>query len=327
MTNTRLLSLLYFVLALVIGDSPVFAQQPISETVQLKTPDLTLEGTLSMPSNTSKKIPVVLLIAGSGPTDRDGNGPTGGIVSSSSYRILADSLNALGIAVLRYDKRGIAKSKPADLSMMKEENMRFEHSIQDATGWVQQLKGDKRFSKIVIAGHSEGSLVGMVAAQESNASGYISLAGAGRNITEVLKEQLKTLPEQLRTTAYADLDSLRDGLRVQKPHIMLMNLFRPSVQPYMISWMKYDPAVELKKFKGPVLLIQGKRDGQVAVSEAELLKAARPDAALLRFDNMTHVLKDAADATPQANLKTYKDPTQPLTSGLAKAIADFVTKK
>ena len=327
MIITPLPARFFALLAISIGASSVSAQQPVSETVQLKTSDLVLEGTLSMPTNATRKIPVVLLIAGSGPTDRDGNGPTGGIVSSASYRILADSLNALGIAVLRYDKRGIAKSKPTDVSAMKEENMRFEQSIQDAVGWVQQLKEAKPFSKIVIAGHSEGSLVGMVAANESNANGYISLAGAGRNINDVLKEQLKTLPEQLRTTAYADLDSLHDGHRVQKPPVLLMNLLRPSVQPYMISWMKYDPAVELKKFKGPVLLIQGKRDGQVAVSEAELLKAARPDAPLLLFDNMTHVLKDAADATPQANLKTYKDPTQPITSGLAKAIADFVKKK
>lgn len=314
------------IVALGISFSTAKAQSPASETIQLTTSDLTLDGTLSLPSATNKKVPVVLLIAGSGPTDRDGNSKAGGGISASSYRLMADSLNARGIAVVRYDKRGVAKSVPTDGSTMKEENMLFEQSISDAVGWIQQLRATKRFAKIVVAGHSEGSLVGMVAARMAKADGYISISGTGRNIADVLKVQLKTLPEQLRTVAYADLDSLRNGQRVNKPPVMLFSLFRPSVQPYMISWMKYDPATEIKKFKGPVLIIQGKRDGQVAVSEAELLKAARPDASLLLFDQMTHALKDATDATPQANLKTYKDPDQPLTAGVAKAIADFVKK-
>ena len=238
------------ILAFAVGFSTAKAQNPVSEPIRLATSDLTLDGTLSMPSATSKKVPVVLLIAGSGPTDRDGNSKAGGGVSASSYRLLADSLNAFDIAVVRYDKRGVAKSIPADVSTLKEENMLFEQSISDAVGWIQQLRVSKRFSKIVVAGHSEGSLVGMVAARLANADGFISLSGTGRNIADVLKEQLKTLPEPLRTVAYADLDSLRSGQRVNKPPVMLLSLFRPSVQPYMMSWMTYDPATEIKKFKG-----------------------------------------------------------------------------
>lgn len=309
-----------------LGISLAVAQQPAPEIVRLNIADLTLEGTLSLPaSSTDKKVPVVLLIAGSGPTDRDGNNPLG--VSAATYRIIADSLNNRGIGVLRYDKRSIGKSVPADRSTFKEDNMRFEHGINDAVDWIKQLRTDKRISKIIVAGHSEGSLVGMVAARLGNADGFISLAGTGRVITAVLKEQLKTLPEQLRTVAYADLDSLQNGQLVRKPPVFLLSLLRPSVQPYIMSWMKYDPANEIRQFKGPVLIVQGKLDGQVATSEADLLKAARPDAPLLLFDHMTHTLKDAADASPQANMATYKDPNQPLTPGLASAIAEFVKKK
>ena len=317
-------SFLKTTLALLLATTWTFGQHPTTENVRLTTPDLTLDGTLTVPATTTKKIPVILLIAGSGATDRDGNSK--GAISCDAYRILADSLNARGIAVLRYDKRAVGKSLPADLANFKEDNMRFEQGINDAVGWVRQLQADKRFSKVIVAGHSEGSLVGMVAARQANANGYISLAGTGRNIADVLKVQLKTLPDELRELSYRDLDSLRNGQLVRKPPFMLMSLFRPSVQPYMISWMKYDPAAEIKQYTGPVLLIQGKRDLQVAVSEAEALKAARPDAPLLLFDNMTHVLKDADGDDQAANLKTYKSPEIPLTPGLAKAIAEFAKK-
>ncbi len=299
-----------------------FGQTATSETVQQPRPDVTLEGTLSLPANATKPVPVVLIIAGSGPTDRDGNSKPA--VVSDTYKQLADSLNARGIAVLRYDKFGAGKSRPADMSTFKEANLTFDSAIQDAAGWVKQLKADKRFSKIVIAGHSEGSLVGMITAHQTNADGFISLAGPGRNIAGTLKEQLKTLPDEMRQTAYKDLDSLRNGQFVKQPPIMLMSLFRPSVQPYMISWMKYDPAVEINKIKAPVLVIQGKRDLQVQMLEAETLTKARPNAGTAYFDRMTHTLKDTESDDQAANMKTYKDPSLPLTTGLVPAIVRYI---
>ncbi|OIN60632.1 alpha/beta hydrolase family protein [Arsenicibacter rosenii] len=315
-------SLAITALAIVLSVSRVFAQTAISQTVQQTRADVTMEGTLSLPANVTQKVPVVLIIAGSGPTDRDGNSKLG--VSGDTYKLLADSLNNRGVAVLRYDKRGAGKSFPADMSKFKEENWTFDDAIHDAEGWVKQLKADNRFSKIIIAGHSEGSLVGMIAAHQTNADGFISIAGLGRNIAETLKEQLKTLPDEMRQTAYKDLDSLRNGQFVKKPPIMLMSLFRPSVQPYMMSWMKYDPAVEINKIKAPVLVILGKRDLQVQMLDAETLTTARPNAATAYFDRMTHMLKDTESDDQAANMKTYKDPSLPLTTGLVPAIAGFI---
>nr|WP_293834958.1 alpha/beta fold hydrolase [uncultured Arsenicibacter sp.] len=315
-------SLAITALAIVLSVGRVSAQTAFSQTVQQPLTNVTLEGTLSLPANASKPVPAVLIIAGSGPTDRDGNSKPA--ISGDSYKLLADSLNARGIAVLRYDKFGAGKSRPADMSTFKEANLTFDSAIQDAAGWVKQLKADKRFSKIIIAGHSEGSLVGMIAAQQTNADGFISIAGPGRNIAETLKEQLKTLPDEMRQTAYKDLDSLRSGQFVKKPPVMLMSLFRPSVQPYMISWMKYDPAVEINKIKAPVLVIQGKRDLQVQMLEAETLTTARPNAKTAYFDRMTHMLKDTDSDDQAANMKTYKDPSLPLTTGLVPSIAGFI---
>ncbi len=284
---------------------------------------LTLDGTLTLPANLTKPVPVVLLIAGSGPTDRDCNSGYG--FKNDAFKMLADSLKRLGVAMLRYDKRGTGTNRVSYAKVLTERQGRFDQFVGDAAGFVQQLLADKRFSKVIVAGHSEGSLIGMMAAEQTGANGFISISGLGRNATDVLKEQLRVLPDTIRQTAYRDLDSLKAGNEVKQPTKELMSLFRPSVQPYLISWMKYDPAVEIKKLTVPVLIINGKHDFQAPVSEAERLKTARPDAKLILFDTMNHILKNAP-ADRAENMKTYNDPTLPLTPGLATAIAEFAKR-
>ena len=322
------LILLFFCLA-----SPILAQtsEPIHYAItQPAGVSLTLDGTLTMPTGVKGPVPVVLLIAGSGPTDRDSNSPLpvgGKPVQGSPFRILADSLARQGIAVARYDKRGSGTNRQATLARLKQADGRFDHYVSDAVGIIRQLQADKRFSRVVVAGHSEGSLVGMLAATQTKANAFISLSGPGHNIADVLKPQLASLPDDQRELAYRDLDSLRAGQTVRKPPMVLMSVANPLIQPYMMSWMKYDPAVEIKRFRGPVLIVNGKRDIQVSVAEAEALKAARPDARLILYPNMTHMLKDADSASMPDNLKTYHEPALPLTPGLATEIAQFARQR
>lgn len=291
---------------------------------------LTLDGTLTLPTTTKGPVPVVLLIAGSGPTDRDSNSPLsfgGKPVQGASFRLLADSLARLGIAVVRYDKRGSGENRRATLVSLKQTDMRFDHYVSDAVGFIRQLQADKRFSRVVVAGHSEGSLVGMLAATKTNVDAFVSLSGPGQNIADAIRPQLATLPEAQRELAYRDLDSLRAGQPVRQPPAVLMSLMSPLIQPYMMSWMKYDPSVEIKRFRGPVLLINGGRDIQVGVTEAEALKKARPDAKLVVYPDMTHMLKNSVSASMDDNLKTYHDPSLLLTPGFASELARFARQK
>lgn len=298
-------------------------QEPMAYQIRVPTGvNLTLDGTLTLPANAKKPIPVVLLIAGSGPTDRDSNNPYG--LKPNAFKMLTDSLVAREIAVARYDKRGSGTNLQAAASAIKPEAHRFEFYVSDAVGFIRQLQADSRFSRVVVAGHSEGSLVGMLAATQTKAGGFVSIAGAGRNIVDVMKEQGRMAgnPEELQAEVDGALDSLRAGYTVHPRHPILNAQLSAAVQPALISWMKYDPAVELKRYAGPVLLINGRHDLQVAVGEAERLKAARPDATLRLFDQMNHILKDApADRTE--NFKTYSNPALPLTPGLAGIIAEF----
>ena len=261
--------------------------------ITLMTATGSIYGTLTLPEKLPA--PVALIIAGSGPTDRNGNN---GPVHANTYALLAAALVVRGIATVRYDKRGIAGSAAAGPS---EADLRFDTYADDAEAWLRMLAADKRFSKIVVAGHSEGSLLGMLAVQRAPASAYVSLEGAGRQIPSILREQLKPkLPPALYAQADAALTQLSQGHTVPNPPAELASLFRPSVQPYLISWFKYDPAVEMAGIRIPATIVQGTADVQVTLADANALQQADPSASLVVVQGMNHVLKYAPDTSSQA---------------------------
>jgi len=297
-----------------VHEKPAFTEK---EQV-LRTPTGDIYGTLNVPEGVSI-CPIVLIIPGSGPTDRNGNSSIG--LKTNAYALLASKLAENGFASLRYDKRGIAKSQSA---MKSEMELRFETPVNDAADWIQLLKADKRFSPVIVAGHSEGSLIGMLAAQKAQASAFISIAGVGKSADKLLQDQLKVnLSPQLFFESNAILDSLRNGKTVSKVNQALLSIYRPSVQPYLISWFKYDPAIEIGKLTIPVLIVQGSTDLQVPSSDAKLLSAGCPSAKLLLIENMNHVLKES-DANYSKNMATYNKPELPLKPEFVDGLLAFL---
>jgi hypothetical protein len=289
-----------------------------AEAVRLETPTGILYGAIEVPGGESP-FPVVVMHAGSGPTDRDGNSAAirG---KNNSLKMLAEALAERGIASLRYDKRGIAESAKA---APKEEDLRFETYAADLVAWGKQLRADKRFSKIVILGHSEGALIGTLAAQELPADAFISVAGAGKPAGQIILEQTRAAPPDLKKRTeeiVAELDQGKTAAEIPQP---LAPLFRPSVQPYLISWFRYDPAKELAKLKSPVLIVQGSTDIQVTADDARLLAAATPGAKLVLIEGMNHVLKNTPSDLA-AQLASYGDPELPVAPRLIEEIAGFV---
>jgi pimeloyl-ACP methyl ester carboxylesterase len=259
-------------------------------TITVKTTSAILKGTLSVPQVT-KPVPVVLLIAGSGPTDRDGNSQL--ISEKSNYLLqISNALQLKNIAVLRYDKRGVGQStttKPIG-------DITFDDMVDDAAAIVKILKADKRFSKVIVAGHSEGSLIGMLAAGREKANAFISLSGPGAPADVILKTQLKaraTAADYAKTTLI--IDSIKAGnFPRQKIDKNFNSLFNPVLQPYLYSWMKYDPSQVISKLTIPILIVQGTNDIQVSVNDAQSLKKAAPDAQLKLISGMSHILKEGA---------------------------------
>ena len=308
----------YFLTGFFILCGMFFGYTQHQEDIVLNTGTGKIYGTLSFPASSKNKM-VALLIAGSGPTDRDGNNP---YMKNNSLKMLSDSLVKHGIAVLRYDKRGVAKSRD---SLMKESDLRFETYIRDAEDWIKKLKAGKHFKKVIVVGHSEGSLIGMIAAVNAGADKFISLEGAGRSASDVLKEQLANQPQSIRDMAFPIIDKLVKGDTVGNVPPLLASLFRPSVQPYIISWFRYDPSEAIKKLNIPVLIVQGTTDIQVPVSDAEILHKNLPQSELKIIEGMNHILKPSvADRTE--NLKTYSNPDLPLHPELIPLLVAFIQK-
>lgn len=286
------------------------------EPITLETKTGNIKGTLLRPT-ADEKIPVVLIISGSGPTDRNGNPP--GMINNS-LKMLAEDLMQHGITSVRYDKRGVGESRNAAIN---EKDLRFENYIEDASAWVDVLNNDPRFSEIIIAGHSEGSLIGMIVARKKAVDKFISLAGVGSPIGDILKELLKNLPPSLLEQSINIIDKLEQGETTDSVPQSLYMLFRPSIQPYLISWLKYNPQQEIAKLKKPVLIIQGTTDIQVAVAEANKLAEANKKAEKHIIEGMNHILKPA-EADREKNIKTYSDPDLPLMDGLTDLICNFI---
>ena len=294
-------------------DEITFKESPII----LKINTDQLFGTLTTPDLT-KKYPVALLIAGSGPTDRNGNNS---MMKNNSLKMLAEALAKNGIASLRYDKRGIGESKASAIS---EQSLVFENYTEDAKSWINLLKQDKRFSQVVIIGHSEGSLIGIIAGAKANK--FISIAGPGESADKLIKAQIASKSnKQLEDLTFPIIDSLKSGHNVKKVDPMLNSLFRPSIQPYLISWFKYNPQAEIKKLNVPILIVQGNNDLQVTVKDAETLSQANKNAELLIVDKMNHIMK-IVEGDKQANLESYNNESLPLSEIMTTKIISFIKK-
>jgi pimeloyl-ACP methyl ester carboxylesterase len=277
-----------------------------------------LSGTLTMPAHANSKIPLVIIIAGSGPTDRNCNGQG---FKSDAYKKMATQLALNGIATYRYDKRGIGKSA---VENFKEEDINFEVMIDDAKAIITHFEKDTRFSKMTIAGHSEGSLVGMMAVTENQK--YISIAGSGFPISVILKEQLKDKLGPMKNVVYAKIDSLQQGKNVANDLMGLESLFRPSVQPFLKTWMALNPAKEIKKLKCPILIVNGTHDLQVSEKNALALNKANSNSKLVLVPNMNHLLTEIESEKAEDNYASYQNPTLPISKKMMDEVILFILK-
>ncbi len=291
---------------------------PVSTDIALPAQPAPLHGTLLTPEAPTA---VAVILPGSGPTDRDGNSPMG--VAASTYRLLAEGLAEQGVATVRIDKRGIATSAAAGPA---EADLRFDAYAADARAWATEAAARTGQPCAWLIGHSEGALVALKAVEggDDKVCGLILLSGAGRPAGVVIREQLQAgLPDPLKTQAFAVLTELEAGRTVADTPPALAALFRPSVQPYLISWLPLDPAALLAAYEGPVFIGQGTTDLQIGVTDAQALAAADPKATLKLWDGVNHLLKTAT-ADRAANMATYADPALPLAPGVAQDVAAFI---
>jgi alpha/beta superfamily hydrolase len=306
---------LLYILILIASSAAFSQNNPLFKTENIAINSL-LNGTLYTPLKQNNATKLVILIAGSGPTNRDGN-QIG--LTNNSLKLLAESLVNNDIAVYSYDKRIFAQMASGKLD---EASLTFDNFIDDAKAVILYFKNQKKYHSITVAGHSEGALIGMVAAN-GNADAYISIAGAGRPIDEVLLEQIEKQAPFLKEEVEKNLATLKNGNTFELKNQMLASLFRASVQPYMISWIKYHPQNEIKKLQIPSLLINGDKDIQVSVQDAQLLQQAKPNAQLHIIPDMNHIFK-VIQGDDIENKASYTNPELPISTELSLIISTFI---
>jgi uncharacterized protein len=295
-----------------------------AEELTIPGPSGPLAGTLIQPAPGAT---TVLIIPGSGPTDRDGNNPLG--VTAAPYRQLAEALSERGFGSLRIDKRGMFASKTA---VAEANDVTVADYARDVAAWAAAAKHATGSPCIWLLGHSEGGLVALAAAQRTEGlCGVILVAAPGRPFGQVLREQLQANPANapLLKQAFKAIDRLEQGKRVKVDKMAqpLQALFAPSVQGFLIDLFGHDPARMAAALPLPLLVVTGGKDLQVGAAEGAALQAARPDAQGAVVLSMNHVLKDIAGDDRQSNLAAYGDPSLPISEALVATIGSFMLEK
>ena len=289
-----------------------------SQDVNFTSQDLAIntyvDGTLLTPNNIENPV-LAIIIADSGPTDRNGNQ---NFQKNNAIKKLAESLSSQNIATFRYDKRIVKQIRKGNVSS----KISFDDFITDANAVIDYFKSQNSYSKIVIIGHGQGSLVGMVASRDK-ADKFIALAGSGKSIDHVIIDQITQMDPALVRETQRSFKLLRQGQVVKNYPQALSGILSPDLQAFMLSWMNYNPQELIKDLDIPILIISGTKDLQVPIAEAELLKAASSNAELKLIDNMNHVLF-IIEGKELENSKSYNESFRPISSELITELVAFM---
>ena len=224
-----------------------------------------LAGTLTYPVgyNSKRKVPVVIMVTGSGLQNRDEE-----LFEHKPFLVIADFLARNGIASLRYDDRG------AGLSTGDIENVTTEGFCRDAAAGIAFLRKTGHFSKIGVLGHSEGGSIAFMLAAQKKCDFIVSMAGPGLRGDSIIVEQTNELLRQQGQPATMTVRQMRLTMLLQKTN------------PWYDYFVDFDPAPVIKQIKCPALLLNGDKDSQVmAASNIPVIRA-------LLSDNEKHQLPD-----------------------------------
>jgi hypothetical protein len=305
----------YFILILFLVSLASFSQDNLFSEEEV-TITKHIEGTLLIPLDLDSRNPsLAIIIAGSGPTNRDGNQ---NFLKNNALKKLAEGISNNSIATFRYDKRIIKQIRQGKV----DKDIMFDDFVSDATAVIDYFKAKEIYNKIYVIGHSQGSLVGMLAAKDK-ADGFISIAGAGQNIGDVLVKQITKMAPKLGEEAQKVVTKLKDEKTTTDYPATLASVFSLDIQPFMINWMKYTPTEIIKELKMPILIINGTKDLQVSEDEAKLLKVANDKTTLIIIENMNHVLFDI-EGDDLENSKSYNESNRPISPKLISSIMEFI---
>ena len=306
---TRIITFLFIYL---LNNLVSFAQIK-TEDITIKNDSILLPGTLTF--NQNNKQPLLIFVPGSGNPDRNGNQPDFN-VNPDYIKQLSNSLTANNLAFFRYDKRNVTKENIKHIL----KQYVFEDLVKDVSSIIENFKEDKRFTEIILIGHSQGSLVAMLAVNQ-HIDKYISLAGLGESADKALTRQITAQSPILGETAKQHLTELKNTKSIKEIHPFLSAIFTKQNHEFLVSYIKYNPSEEIQKITIPTLIINGTKDFQVPVEDAKALHNANPSSELQIITNMNHVLKHIEKEDD--NMKSYTTPDFSISKELITAIVNF----
>ena len=295
-----------YIILSVFAASASFAQIQ-TEEITINNQAIQLPGTLTF---SQENQPLVIWVHGSGGVDRNGNQP-------QYIQQFREAINKNDIAFFSYDKR---TANPNNVKFIQQDGIFITDFVNDVKEVVNHFKKDNRFSEIILAGHSQGSLIAMLALE--NVDKYISIAGTGETIDKTLVRQVTAQSAEFGKLTEKYLKELKETDEIKEVNPNLLSLFAPQNQPFLSSWITLDPTKEIQNVTIPTLLINGDKDLQVQVSDAEKLKKAKPDADLVIIKNMNHPLKDIQK--DEDNMKSYMSAEYPISKELITVVTNFI---
>jgi len=295
-----------------INDKPtaIYKYESTQEVLVPTIDTIVISGTLAYVDRSK----LAIIIAGSGPTDRNCNSQLG--LTTDAFKMLATELSAAGISSYRYDKRGIGMS-----TKVSQKSMTLYDRVVDIKALVDHFSAD--FDKIVLVGHSEGVIVGMMAAAEHHkVDAFVGIAGPSTSMKDVILEQMAKYPKAIPMLE-KHFSELENDLPYSEVNPMFLSFFNEELRPFMKSAIEIDPTINITKLYKPTLIVGGRCDVQVATYHAEALHAACPNSSLLLVDSMGHVLKQLKDdCSNQAD--AYSDASLPLNDGFVHGLIGFL---
>ena len=275
-----------------------------------------IHGTLLESADSNSVLSII--ISGSGPTDRDGNNTS---LKSDYLKMLAEGLFENGVSSYRYDKRGVGNSIG---NIQSVNDIKFIDYINDVVSIINHFKDTKEYKRIVVIGHSEGALIGMIASRLI-ADSFISIAGAGEDYLTLIQRQLSNRAPFVKSMSDLIIEQLRNNKIVDTVSPLMNNLFNPANQRFLIDANRYKPVEEISKLDIPVLILQGTNDIQIEVTDAQMLDEAALKSRLEIIKGMNHVFRQASE-NYLLNMQTYGNPELPIDNSLVNLIVDFLNE-
>ena len=244
------------------------------------------------------------------------------VLSLLSILAIAQQANGISVKEFKRNNKNVAANFYDSAGVIPGSVGKCNLGAPTKEGFPMEIKGIDGTVGVSPEMYADG-MCGMCIDAKDNADGFISLAGAGQNIGDVIVDQVTNMAPKLGEEAQKVVDKLKKGETTTEYPQALASVFSIDIQPFMINWMQYNPTEIISELKIPILIVNGTKDLQVSEEEAQLLKDANEAAELKIIENMNHVFFEIKGDDLE-NSKSYNEAFRLISPELIESIVEFI---